>query len=372
MPVGSRVRANNVFGVTTDAPLTAGATVFNSTQLPLLPVIVPASQHAIIVLDPKRVFGEPEIVVVTDHTSLATSATIVRATYGTIARSHPVGTAWAHVALGEDYIEIKTSTTRPLDPYLGQSIFETDTLSIRSYNGSIWNSSPPIGSLLPYLGSVAPTGYLFADGSAVSRTGITADLFAVVGITYGAGNGTTTFNLPNLAGRVPVGRSGVDLEFDVLGETGGEKVVALDSTKLPQHLHNISDPGHVHAENPHDHGAGNHGHGFAIHDAGNHDHQSTGPGNPVMIIQTGAGPFNVSAPGGDFVTFDVGHTARTSFNGTHAHGSSLNASGALTQPVVSNQLITATGIVETLNTGNVNPTHNNIQPYITVNYIIKI
>jgi hypothetical protein len=91
-----------------------------------------------------------------------------------------------------------------------------------------------------------------------------------------------------------------------------------------------------------------------------------------MVIQSGAGPFNVSAPGGDFVTFDVGHTARTGFVGNHAHGGSINASGSLMQPTVSNQLLQATGIVTTQNTGTVNPSHNNIQPYIVVNYIIKI
>jgi microcystin-dependent protein len=376
MPVGSRVRANNVFGVTTDNPLTAGATTLNSTQLALLPAITSPTQHAVIVLDPKRVNGQPEIIVVTAHVALATSATIERAKYGTIARSHPVGSAWAHVAIGEDYIEILTSTSRPSDPYIGQSIFETDTLSHRFYNGSSWNSSPPIGALLPYLGSVAPVGYLFADGTAVSRTGVTADLFAVIGTTYGAGNGVTTFNLPNLNGRVPVGRNPADLEFDVLGETGGEKAVALDATKLPQHLHGIQDQQHLHGETPHNHNLnvtnGNHGHGFTINGGGGHDHQSTGPGNPVMVIQTGAGPFNVSAPGTDFVTFDVGHTARTSSVGDHGHGSSINASGNIMQPVVSNQLLQATGIVTTQNTGVVNPTHNNLQPYITVNYIVKI
>lgn len=376
MPVGSRVRANNVFGTTTNNPLTAGATSFNAAALALLPVITLGSQHAIIVLDPKRINGEPEIIVVTDHASLATVATIDRGKYGTVARSHPVGTFWVHATIDEDYIEILSSTTRPADPYVGQMIFETDTVSHRFYNGTGWNSSPPVGSVLPYAGSIAPSGYLFADGTAVSRTGVTADLFAVVGTTYGIGNGVTTFNLPNFSGRVPVGLDGTQTEFDVLGETSGEKTVVLDATKLPQHLHSITDKQHLHPENTHDHSIGGaqgaHGHGFTIDPAANHDHQSTGPGNPVMVIQTGAGPFNVSAPGTDFVTFDVGHTARTSSNGFHAHGSSITASGALMQPTVSGQQLQATGIVTTENTGVVNPSHNNLQPYITVNYIIKI
>lgn len=125
MPSGPRIRGNNSFGVTTDNPLTAGATSFNSPGLATLPVV--SSAHAVVVLDPKRVFGAPEIVIVTSHTAAATVATITRAAYGTVARSHPQGTAWAHVPVDEDFIEILTSGTRPSDPYRGQAIFETDT-----------------------------------------------------------------------------------------------------------------------------------------------------------------------------------------------------------------------------------------------------
>ena len=53
------------------------------------------------------------------------------------------------------------------------------------------------GSLMPFAGSTIPTGWLNCDGSAVSRTTY-ADLFAVIGTTYGAGDGSTTFNIPNL------------------------------------------------------------------------------------------------------------------------------------------------------------------------------
>lgn len=67
-------------------------------------------------------------------------------------------------------------------------------------------TSPPIptGTLHAFAGATAPLGYLLCDGTAVSRTTY-ASLFAVVGTTYGSGNGSTTFNLPDLRGRVPVG-----------------------------------------------------------------------------------------------------------------------------------------------------------------------
>lgn len=139
MPAGSRIRGNNSFGITTDAPLTAGATTFNSAGLVTLPVV--SAAHAVIVLDPKRLNGEPEIVVVTAHTAAATVATIVRGQYGTVAHSHPAGTPWAHVPVDEDYIEILTSGTRPSNPYEGQLIYETDTDVLRGYNGSAWGTT---------------------------------------------------------------------------------------------------------------------------------------------------------------------------------------------------------------------------------------
>lgn len=136
MPVGTRIRANNVYGVTLDNPLAAAATTFNSVSLPLLPVVAVA--HAIIVFDPKRVYGDPEIVVVTAHTASSTVATILRAQYGTSQRVHPQGTSWAHVPINEDWIQILTSLTRPSNPYEGQLIFETDTNKLIGYGGVDW------------------------------------------------------------------------------------------------------------------------------------------------------------------------------------------------------------------------------------------
>lgn len=60
------------------------------------------------------------------------------------------------------------------------------------------NALIPVGSILPYGGSTAPTGWLLCNGGAISRTTY-ADLFAVIGTAYGAGDGSTTYNLPNLS-----------------------------------------------------------------------------------------------------------------------------------------------------------------------------
>lgn len=79
----------------------------------------------------------------------------------------------------------------------------------------------PIGSVIAFAGSNAPVGYLMCDGSAVSRETY-AELFAVIGTTYGSGDGSTTFNLPNAQGRTLVGVDGSDADFD-LADTGGSK-----------------------------------------------------------------------------------------------------------------------------------------------------
>jgi len=96
----------------------------------------------------------------------------------------------------------------------------------------------PVGSILiwPGAGDVAPTKYLWCQGQAISRTTY-AGLFAVLGTTYGAGDGSTTFALPNLKGRIPVGRDTMYANIDVVGETGGEREHVLTVPELAGHSH---------------------------------------------------------------------------------------------------------------------------------------
>ena len=96
----------------------------------------------------------------------------------------------------------------------------------------------PIGAITSYAGSIAPTNWLICDGSAISRTTY-ADLFDAIGTTYGVGDGSTTFNLPNLKGRVITGLDSSQTEFDTLGETGGEKAHTLTIAEMPSHKHNM-------------------------------------------------------------------------------------------------------------------------------------
>lgn len=87
----------------------------------------------------------------------------------------------------------------------------------------------PVGSMVFWPLSSTPLGYLVANGQIVSRTTFPA-LFAVYGITYGAGDGSTTFQLPNLSNRFPLGASGTRPP----GSTGGAETVELVEANMPE------------------------------------------------------------------------------------------------------------------------------------------
>ena len=92
----------------------------------------------------------------------------------------------------------------------------------------------PTGSVIPFAGQTAPEGWLLCQGQAVSRTTY-AQLFAVIGTTFGSGDGSTTFNLPDLRGRVAVG---VDSDAN-LGVLSGENTVGLNADQNGPHSHMI-------------------------------------------------------------------------------------------------------------------------------------
>ena len=103
------------------------------------------------------------------------------------------------------------------------------------------NTDTPIGAIMPYAGTSAPSKYLICDGSAVSRTTYEA-LYSIIGTRYGNGDGSTTFNLPNLKGRTIVGRDLLQSDFHEIGATGGEKVHLLTVNEIPSHNHDINIP----------------------------------------------------------------------------------------------------------------------------------
>ena len=108
-----------------------------------------------------------------------------------------------------------------------------------------WSHAIP-GIISMYGGINSPTGYLFCNGQAVSRTDYSR-LFSVIGTIYGAGNGTGTFNLPNLQGRVPVGLKATEPVFNALGNIGGTGAHTLSESEMPSHTHGVTDTGHTHS-----------------------------------------------------------------------------------------------------------------------------
>ncbi len=135
--------------------------------------------------------------------------------------------------------------------------------SILQYgNGAIPN---PVGMVQDFAGSTAPTGWFLCYGQAVSRTSY-PELFTVIGTTYGVGDGSSTFNLPDLRGRVVAGKDDMGgtsasrltatyfgTSAAVLGASGGVQSQTLITANLPAYTPsgsvNINDPSHSHTSN---------------------------------------------------------------------------------------------------------------------------
>lgn len=174
----------------------------------------------------------------------------------------------------------------------------------------------PSGSVIMFAGSIAPTGYLLCDGSAYSRTTY-AGLYAVIGTTYGAGDGSTTFNIPDCRERV------------VRGDSAALTLGATSAGTIPSHAHN--GPSHTHdigVDGTHNHGGG------------------TGQ---IMTWANGG----VGLASGSNWYFDVlGHSHTINYDGNHAHGGATASAG--------------TGATSSFGTGS-----DNIPKHIVMNYIIK-
>jgi len=154
-------------------------------------------------------------------------------------------------------------------PTEGMVVYLTSTNFLQIHDGTSWNDvidsggSPaggvmPIGTLLPYAGTTSPDTniYLLCDGQAVSRTTY-ADLFTVVSTSFGVGDGSTTFNVPDLRGRIPMGLDNLggtpanrvtDANADSLGGAVGSEDHTLTEAELPSHDH--SQTSHTHSVNP--------------------------------------------------------------------------------------------------------------------------
>jgi len=126
---------------------------------------------------------------------------------------------------------------------VGFAVAPSTAGNVLTSNGTIWTSAPVstvlTGSMQMWPTATAPTGYLLCAGSAVSRVTY-ATLYALIGTTYGVGDGTTTFNLPDLRGRMPFGVSG----SYALASTGGSADAIVVSHT---HAATVTDPQHQHS-----------------------------------------------------------------------------------------------------------------------------
>lgn len=100
----------------------------------------------------------------------------------------------------------------------------------------------PAGMVMQFAGASAPSGWLVCNGNPISRS-VYAELFSVIGSTYGNGDGVTTFNLPGFSGKVA---RGVGVAPYTLGASGGSDTTLIAANNLPAHTHPITDPGHTH------------------------------------------------------------------------------------------------------------------------------
>ena len=236
-------------------------------------------------------------------------------------------TATDNISEADDHLRLIKSTIKTTFPNITGAMTAT-----HSALNAATSFDMPSGSIITYGGSSAPTGWLICDGSAISRSTY-ATLFGILSTTYGVGDGSSTFNIPDIRGRVPAGKessasrltSGVSgLTSTTLGNTGGAEGVTLTSAQsgIVGHTHGLTMNAHTHTF------------------TGNaHSHTVNG------VVGSGLGA-GVVAGGGSVTT------------------SSVTATGT-------NSTVTTTGTIAAVNAANASAAHLNVQPTIILNYIIK-
>ena len=247
-----------------------------------------------------------------------------------------------------------------------------------------------IGEIRMWATTNAPSKWMICQGQAVSRSTYTA-LYAIIGDTYGEGDGSTTFNLPDLRGRVPMGAGqGSGLTNRVLGETIGEESISLTSSENgphshagPSHSHPMphthTGPSHSHPM-PHTHTGPSHSHpmphthigGLHTHPVGRSKDNAAGSAIGAPSNPTPAYDFSNTSSGGDVQT-SASSAANTSAAGTGNTGASsaANTSAAGTGNTGASSAIdtSAAGTGNTGASGSGTP-HNNMQPSLSINFII--
>lgn len=328
---------------------------------------------------------------------------------GAISDVHGVGTGNLVVGTGTSQTLTNKTLTSPVitgGTINGGAALIVDSTELNYVDGATSsiqtqiNTNTPIGMISPYSGSASPVGWLLCDGGSYSVTTY-ANLFSVIGYTFGGAS--ENFNVPNLKGRVVVGTDSSQTQFDTRGETGGNinhqhessnsgstsvahnhTIPALSGsaagagahghTVSGTHTHSIN---HSHADNFNPATYANHGHS---------DNFSTSQNNAYLKVSSGSSSLNVASGqhthpvagsvsgGGEHdhnfggsVTDSNANSGPTSANfnaadnSNHAHNIGTNASAT----------IDGAGGSHTHTTPASNEI-SNLQPYIALNYIIKI
>lgn len=187
--------------------------------------------------------------------------------------------------------------------------------------------SVPLGTILPYAGSAGnvPDGWLLCDGTAY-ETNAYPELFALIGVSYGSEQGR--FRVPNFQGRTPVGYNINETEFNALGKNGGAKTHTLSTNEIPSHNHGASTGS-----------AGSHFHDIRLDTGGG---GSFGSGRQLVLNGIGDDDLYLDATG--FNITNILFPTRSA--GSHTHSVSVSNTGG-------------------------GAAHNNLQPYLTINFIIK-
>lgn len=258
-------------------------------------------------------------------------------------------------------------------------------------------SAMPPGSVVVYAGSIPPDGWLLCDGALYDITAA-PELFKVIEFTYGSDALKKAFRVPDLQTRVPVGMKPFTYYCDALGKTGGEAEVSLSESEMPSHKHNVSASSHTHAittsphthmiaESAHTHVATASPHGHAINDPG-HNHGIHDPGHDHRYVDRFGGDDAAwgyaDMAGGGLTTY-----ARDTFEERtgiviNAHATGITVQNTTVPVSVADTKATASAQNATVNAtaGSASTSvseesrgggqsHQNMQPYLVMNYIIK-
>jgi microcystin-dependent protein len=224
--------------------------------------------------------------------------------------------------------------------------------------------STPTGAIIMWPGATTiPSGFLVCDGTEISRTTYSA-LFGVLGVTYGSGNGVSTFELPDYMDRMPIGAGS---QYAV-SDTGGSADAPIVS-----HTHGLSISATTSGQ------SAPHAHGFSgsVDSAGAHSHGITDPGHTHELVRkdgfaANASNASVGAGGlGNLLTRFVTTPASTgiSINNTGNHTHTFNGS-TINNNVDHSHNVTVTGDTN-VPSGALPSQRANLPPYIGVYFLIK-